>query len=300
MAEETVEHTVTWGELLAETEGLLRRSGIVDNTATEAKWMMEEATGERGAGLIDLLGMEATVRGVSHLDQMVERRVAGEPIQYVLGSWAFRTLDLMVDQRVLIPRPETEVVAGLAIAELDRQRPDGGGIVIDLGTGSGAIGLSIVAERAVSRVLLTDASRDALSVARANLAGLGLAGRIVEVAHGSWFGAVPNDLLGECDVIVSNPPYVRTTDDLPAAVVDWEPATALHAGADGLEDLNLIVAEASRWLRPHGALVLEMDPSQVSIVSQRLEAGGFLTEVQQDLAGLDRAIVARLAGPAQR
>ena len=295
MSDESVEHTVTWAELLEETAGLLRGSGIVDNPAVEAKWIVEQATGTRGAELQELLADPATVRGVGHLDHMVARRVAGEPVQYVLGSWSFRSLDLMVDRRVLIPRPETEVVAGLAMAELDRQRPDGGGTVVDLGTGSGAIGLSIVAERPVSRVLLTDASSDALSVARANLAGLGLAGRIVEVVQGSWFEAMPDDLVGQCDVIVSNPPYVRTVDELPAAVLDWEPTTALHAGLDGLADLRVIVAEASGWLRPGGALVLEMDPAQISLVAERLEAGGYSVSVHRDLAGVERAIVARRA-----
>ncbi len=165
--------------------------------------------------------------------------------------------------------------------------------MIDLGTGSGAIGLSIAAERAVERALLTDASTDALSVARANLAGLGMAGRAVEISHGSWFDAVPDSLAGQIDVIVSNPPYVPTGDELPSAVLDWEPQSALLAGSDGLADLRIIVSESARWLRPEGALVLEMDPRQVPVVSESLREAGFDVSVHRDLPGLERALVAR-------
>lgn len=257
--------------------------------------MVEQATGARGADLHDVLSTQATVRGVNHLESMIRRRSAGEPIQYVLGSWSFRSLDLLVDSRVLIPRPETEMVAGLALGELDRMRPEGGGTVVDLGTGSGAIGLSVAAERPVSRVLLTDNSADALSVARANLAGLGLAARGVEISEGSWFDAVPERFLGECDVIVSNPPYVPTRDDLASSVVDWEPTSALWSGEDGLDDIRVLTADVSKWLRPHGAVVLEMDPRQVSLVSDLLERQGFAVHTHHDHAGHPRAVVARLS-----
>lgn len=286
--------TVRWGALLKETEALLERSGHSDNPRIEAKWILEEASGAEGADFAAAMDGLATVRGVAQLDSMVERRTAGEPIQYVLGRWAFRTLDLMIDGRVLIPRPETEMVAGLALDELDRLRPDGGGTVLDLGTGSGAIGLAVAAERAtVSRVLLTDASEEALVVARANLSGLGLAGRTVEIAHGSWFDAVPEEYLGECDVVVSNPPYIPTTEPLPASVEEWEPSSALLSGSDGMDDLRLILEQAPRWLRPGGALVLEMGSEQVVEVSSMAEALGLGVTTYADHAGLDRAVVAR-------
>ena len=285
--------TVTWGSLLAETEILLARSPAVENPRQEAKWIIEEAAGVDGAELAEALAGLATARGVSHLDSMVERRIAGEPVQYVLGHWPFRTLDLLIDQRVLIPRPETEVVAGLVVDELNRLRPDGGGTVVDLGTGSGAIGLAIAAECSAARVLLTDASVDALAVARANLAGLGLAGRGVEISVGSWFDAVPERYLGECDVIASNPPYVRTTDALPSSVSEWEPSIALLAGEDGLDDLRQIVDRAGPYLRDSGSLVLEMDALQTAVVAELCREAGFATTVHRDLAGLDRAVVAR-------
>ena len=146
---------------------------------------------------------------------MVARRAHGEPLQYVLGRWGFRTLDLLVDRRVLIPRPETEVVAGLAIdalAALDRP-----GVAVDLGTGSGAIALSLAAERWPHvEVWATDVSPDALAVARANLAGLGRRAAVVRLLEGTGSSALPGDLRGRVDVIVSNPPYVPADAPLPA------------------------------------------------------------------------------------
>jgi len=285
--------TVSWRALLDETETLLERSGVPGNPKQEARWLIEEASGAENSNLTSTLDELATVRGVAHLDAMVVRRVDGEPIQYVLGRWGFRTLDLLVDQRVLIPRPETEMVAGLALGELDRLQPDGGGIVLDLGTGSGAIGLSIAAERQVERVVLTDVSRDALAVARANLAGLGIGGRNVEIAEGSWFDAVPENLVGRCDVIVSNPPYIPTSEELPSSVAAWEPESALRSGPNGLDDLGQIVASSGRWLRPGGALVTEMGTGQIAAVVDMAEAVGFSTETYDDHAGLTRAVVAR-------
>ena len=173
--------TVSWGALLAETRLVLESVESVGNPRQEAKWILEEVTGTSGVEFADAMMGLATAKGVAHLDALVARRRAGEPIQYVLGHWAFRTLDLMIDGRVLIPRPETEVIAGLALAELDRAPSKA--TVVDLGTGSGAIGLSIAAERPGTQVLLTDASADAIVVARANLAGLGIVGSAVQIAH---------------------------------------------------------------------------------------------------------------------
>jgi release factor glutamine methyltransferase len=229
---------------------------------------------------------------------MVARRLSGEPLQYVLGRWAFRSLDLMVDGRVLIPRPETEVVAGLALVEVDRiSAVRGGGqvMVADLGTGSGAIGLSIAAERPVARVWCTDASTDALDVARANCAGLGRPARRVTMAEGPWFDALPPAMVRSFDVVVSNPPYVARDDDLPAEVAGWEPSVALLADGSGLADLEVLVDGAGAWLAPGGALVLEMAPDQTAAMADRARTVGYVdVGVHRDLAGRDRALVARL------
>ncbi|MEO7572994.1 MAG: peptide chain release factor N(5)-glutamine methyltransferase, partial [Acidimicrobiales bacterium] len=210
--------------------------------------------------------------------------------------WGFRTLDLLVDRRVLIPRPETEVVAGLALAALEALgRP---GLAVDLGTGSGAVALSLAAERWPHvEVWATDSSADALAVARANLAGLGRRAAVVRLAEGDWFGALPAELQGRVDVLVSNPPYVAARDPLPPEVADWEPLAALVPGPTGLEAIERIVAGAPAWLAPTGTLVLEIGETQGGAVLALAGAAGFTSaRVHPDLAGRDRALVA--TGPA--
>lgn len=287
--------TLLWRQLRAEAVARLAEAGI-DDPEQEVRWIAERASGRTPAEQVAALDEPATVREVTFVDQMVGRRAGGEPLQYVLGRWAFRTLDLLVDQRVLIPRPETEVVAGLAIdaaAALDRPA-----VAVDLGTGSGAIALSLAAERWPHiEVWASDASADALAVARANLAGLGRRAGVVRLLEGDWYDALPAELAGRADVIVSNPPYVADGDPLPAAVADWEPTAALLAGADGLSDLRRIIAGAPSWLAPGGTLVVEMGETQADAVRALAAAAGFAdVRVEPDLAGRPRALVARTGG----
>jgi release factor glutamine methyltransferase len=173
-------------------------------------------------------------------------------------------------------------------------------VVVDLGTGSGAIGLAVAEELPLegTAVWLTDSSADALNVARANLAGIGRPAANVRIAQGSWFDALDDQrglLRHGVHVVVSNPPYVEHDDPrLDASVLDWEPATALFAGDDGLGAIRIIVGEARDWLVPGGALVLEIGCDQGARCSAlALEAGFVDVEVRQDAAGLDRMLVAR-------
>lgn len=254
---------------------------------------MERASGYEGAEYHLALDRPATVRGVAQLDGMLARRSAGEPLQYVVGRWGFRTLDLFVDRRVLIPRPETEAVVGHALDELDRMGT-GPLVAADLGTGSGAIALSIVAERAGVQVWATDDSAAALAVAGANLAGIGRPATRVRLAEGSWYGALPRELRGRLALVVSNPPYVAEGDELPPVVRDWEPAAALVAGPTGLEAVEAVVRGAPEWLAPGGALVVEIAPHQAAAaVAVATGAGLTDAEVRPDLAGRPRALVAR-------
>lgn len=281
-----------WGDLRDESLGRLRAAGV-DDPEQEVRWIIERVTGRTAAEQVASLEEPATEREVRFLDQMVARRITGEPLQYVLGRWGFRTLDLLVDRRVLIPRPETEVVAGLALDVLHRlSRPV---VAVDLGTGSGAIALSLAVERWPDiEVWATDSSAEALAVARANLAGVGRRASVVRLVEGDWFAALPLELGGRVDVIVSNPPYVATTDALPAEVADWEPTAALLAGPDGLDDIRRIVAEASQWLTREGALIVEIGETQGEAVRAVASAAGFTdVTIAPDLAGRDRALVAR-------
>lgn len=274
-----------WRSILAELAATLEE--------VDARRIVEEASGLEGAALYAALGEPATERQHGRAVAMAERRAAGEPLQYVLGHWSFRTLDLMVDRRVLIPRPETEVVVEVALAEvrrLGRAAP----VCVDLGTGSGAIALSLAAELPGADVWATDASADAVAVARANLAGIGRPGRRVRIDEGSWFTPLPAALRGHVDLVVSNPPYIADGEDLPDEVVRWEPAGALFAGPAGTEAVAAILAEAPRWLAPDGVVVLEIAPHQAAAAATLAAGAGFTgVRVEPDLAGRDRALVAR-------
>ena len=280
-------NTVTWRELWVETTAL-----IVDRA--QARWLCEVASGSiDGDEFLARLDEAATVRMVAHLDAMTARLHTGEPLQYVLGEWSFRRITLAVDRRVLIPRPETELVAEVALAKAFQVGPTR--VVADLGTGSGAIGLSLAHELPLegTTVWITDADQDALDVARANIAGLGRAGVNVRVAHGSWFDALPDGL--SFDVIVSNPPYVAVgSPDLEATVGDWEPHVALFAGPDGLDDIRRIISGALTRIRSGGWLVLEIGADQGKAVAALLVTAGFREViVYPDLAGLDRIALGR-------
>ncbi len=262
-----------------------------------ARWLVEDASGGEWPSVLE---DAVTTRAGELFLSMLERRLAGEPVQYVLGHWAFRHLDLMVDRRVLIPRPETEVVVEVALAEL-RRSVARAPIVVDLGTGSGAIALSVATEAPSSLVWGTDGSTAALAVASANLAGTGArtAGR-VRFVHGHWWSALPGDLRGQVDLVVTNPPYVSEAElvQLASEVRDWEPWAALVPGPSGLEAITEIVQGAPSWLCPEGVLVCELAPHQARDTAALALASGFgVAEVRQDLAGRDRALVARLRAP---
>ncbi|MDP9069751.1 MAG: peptide chain release factor N(5)-glutamine methyltransferase [Actinomycetota bacterium] len=257
---------------------------------------MERASGYEGAEYHSGLDEPVTTRALAHFDDMIRRRAAGEPLQYVLGVWGFRSLDLLVDGRVLIPRPETEAVVEVALAELRGLGP-GRPVVVDLGTGSGAIALSVASEVPGAQVWATERSLPALAVARANLAGLGQAGTGVRLAEGSWFTALPPIMRGRVDLVVSNPPYVaeREVPDLPPEVARWEPVEALVGGPTGLEQVEAIVSEAPSWLRRPGALVVELAPHHAAAaVTLAYESGFSEAEVRPDLSGRPRALVARV------
>lgn len=285
--------TVTWAELLAEATEQLAIAGV-DSAAMDARRIVAEASGIEVSAMPMGLDALATQRAVAHLDDMIRRRSAGEPLQYVLGSWGFRSLDLMIDRRVLIPRPETESVVDHALAELDRvggrERPT---TVVDIGTGSGAIALSIAAERLRAQVVATDVSADALAVASANTVGVGRPGTRVQLLQGDLYAALPDDLAGAVDLIVSNPPYVATRAEVPDDVTRWEPPEALWAGEDGTLVLRRLVVEAPTWLAPHGALVAELSPEQAAGMAELARRYFRHVEVAWDLAGRERALVAR-------
>ncbi len=235
------------------------------------------------------------------LDAWLARRARGEPVQYITGRAAFRSLDLTVSRAVLIPRPETEglVEAVLGVLRQERTRwprPR----VLDLGTGSGAVALAIATEWPAAVVTATDASDEALAVARENAEACGIADR-VHLRLGDWLEPIAAD--ERFEVIVSNPPYIATgeRESLPEDVREFEPERAMFSGSSGLEALREIVDEAPRHLVTEGLLALELAETRAPEVAAWLTGAYDWEEIRliDDLAGRPRVLLARRQrGPA--
>jgi release factor glutamine methyltransferase len=297
------------------TAGVTRAALVAELAAVvgaphEARFIVDEVL---GLGLS--LGHPAPPTGaldeeaVTTARAMAARRAAGEPLQYVFGHWPFRTLDLVVDRRVLVPRPETEQVVEVALAEARRLHAVIGAplVAVDAGTGSGAIALSLAAElgpAVLGEVWATDTSAAALEVATRNAARQRVGARgprpALELVAGSWLAPLPPRLRGRVSLVVANPPYVSerewgTLDE----EVKAEPRQALVAGpasdgTPGLADVEAVLGEARAWLGRPGAVVVELAPHQAEAARQRAAQLGYEeVEVRPDLARRARALVAR-------
>jgi release factor glutamine methyltransferase len=234
-------------------------------------------------------------RELKAFKSVLRRRAAREPLQYVVGQTAFRELDLRTDRRALIPRPETEVLVGevLAWAHGQASFPGPSLVAMDLGTGAGAIALSLLKEGPFAHVVATDISLDALSLASENARALGLSEGL-ELRDGAFFD--PLDESERFHVVVSNPPYVPEADRscLAPEVGVWEPLEALMAGPDGLAVLDPLTAQAPAYLHPGGLLALEVGDGQAVKVAELLAGTESFREVRvvQDLARRDRIVTA--------
>lgn len=217
--------------------------------------------------------------------EALARRMGGEPLPYITGWAAFYGLELQVDARVLCPRADTETLVEWALKLLPVAAR-----AIDLGTGSGAIALALKQQRPDVHMDARDLSAEALAVAQANAQRLGLD---IAFSQGAWL----EGLADAFDVIVSNPPYIADADPHLAALTH-EPLQALTSGADGLDDLRAIIAQAPACLKPDGWLLLEHGYDQAEAVRQLLQAKGFVdVQSRQDLAGIERCSGGRWFGP---
>jgi release factor glutamine methyltransferase len=262
---------------LAAARAQLEDAGV-DTPVVDAALLLAHVLGTTRSGLHADSRRELSEPEVAELDRVVARRAAREPLAYVIGEWGFRRLTLSVDSRVLVPRPETEVVVERCLARLEGR---GALRVLDVGTGSGAIALAIADEHPGAQVTALDASEDALAVARENAARTGLD---VELRHHDLFAGLPG---GSWDLVVSNPPYVAEDEvaGLEPEVRDWEPRVAL-VGEGATESIAIAAREV---LRPGGALVLETAGGRAEQVAELLRRLRYLdVRVTDDLAGRGR------------
>jgi release factor glutamine methyltransferase len=265
----------------------------VDEPRAEARRLAALATGKAPEELLsardDVLPEEADRR----LEEIVARRAAHEPFAYIAGEREFWSLPFRVTPATLVPRPDTETVVEVALGYVREKRMTSPRI-LDLGTGTGCIALALLSELRDASALATDVSDDALGVAETNARALGLADRIA-FRRVAWTDGIDENF----DLIVSNPPYIRDGDAVSLApdVVDYEPRTALFAGADGLDAYRSIAAGAPSHLKRNGALVLEVGAGQSDDVSRLLRGAGLdIKGVRSDLSGISRCVIATWPG----
>jgi len=296
-----------------ELEGADAEAGV-DRPRLEAERLLCHVLEVERAELARTGDERLTAEEAGRLARVARRRMAGEPLQHIEGTVAFRELVLLADRRALIPRPETEQLVDRIRRWAERRADRGGavrvagraeetepplGTVLDVGTGSGAIALSLVHEGIARRAVAVDVSEEALVQAAANRAAAGLSEERVELRLASrpLWSSIGRD--ERFDLVVSNPPYVRDDEleELPAQIREHEPEVALAGGPDGLGVIREIVGKVRAYLEPGGALFLEVGAEQGAAVRELLEAHGPWAEIelQRDLAGRDRFVRASRA-----
>lgn len=256
----------------------------VETPVFDARLLLEAGAGVSRLDIVTDPRRPLRDEQVKAVDALTKRREAREPVGHILGHRHFWTLKLAVSPNVLIPRPETELLVETALAWI---APDQEARVLDLGVGSGAILLSVLAERARASGVGLDISADALAVARANSEALGLADR-VELQQGGW-----QDAAGRFDLVLSNPPYIATgqIDALAPEVARFEPRLALDGGVDGLDAYRAIIPRLPELLRPGGGFALEVGLGQAEAVSALAQFNGLLTHIpHRDLEGVPRVV----------
>lgn len=258
----------------------------IDTPVLDARLLLEAATGATRADLLADPRRPLSAEQVERLEDYLARRARREPVSHILGAKGFWTILLQVGPQVLTPRPETEIIVSMALKAF---APAASFTLLDLGVGSGAIALAILAERPAARALGVDVSEEALAVARENAARLDLDGRLA-LLRGDWTAGLEDEGF---DLVVSNPPYVRSGEiaTLEPEVRDYEPRLALDGGPDGLDAYRRLAPEILRVLKPGGRFLLEIGRDQAEAVTGLLEAAGAdELEVLKDFSGHDRVV----------
>lgn len=268
-------------EVLRLASDYLDRHGVESPRASAEALMMTILGTDRAGVYARTRGLD--MREARTFGRALCQRCTGTPLQHLTGEQTFRRISLEVRPGVFVPRPETEVLVGLALAELEGVT---GPFVVDVGTGTGAVALSVKHERPDASVFATDLSADAVELARSNGSRLGLD---VTVLEGDLLDPLPDELLGRVDVVMSNPPYIDPDvyDDLPAEV-RADPELALIGG---VELVDRLATDAARWLRPAGLLAIEIGDAQGAEVIRRLQGRFRDLRVEPDLTGRDRVIL---------
>ena len=277
-----------WREAICKTGEFLDSKGVPD-APTASELMAARLLGCSRGFLVSHLGKEVSERHLEALRRGMRRLAAGEPLQYVLGEWDFRTLTLSCDSRALIPRPETEELVSRVLKWLKENPSDSERIIIDVGTGTGAIILSLAAEYKGNAAFIgSDISEGAIALAKANAVRTGLSSRVKFVV----MDGLDDFDEPECvDVIVSNPPYIERAvcETLDPRVKDFEPRLALDGGESGLDFYDRYLADALNILRPGGAVFFEIGENQGEALRELLENYGFSDiKIEKDFAGHDR------------
>lgn len=263
-----------------------------ESISFESRIIAEEITGDSYTELC-LNSYELNPKQELQLSQIFQERLSGRPLAYVLNSTTFRDLDLFVDERVLIPRSETELVTQHAIDILKNDGCDKP-VVLDIGTGSGAIALSIAHEVRDSKVIGGDISSDAITVAKLNGIATGSAAARVEFIISDLFESFPSALKGKVDLVVSNPPYIGRDEAelVDESVIDNEPHDALFSGETGVDHYVAIISEAKEWLKQNGSLVLEISPRHVEFMEEEKVANGYsMLNIYKDLVDRERIAI---------
>lgn len=283
------------GKLLASAQQTLECAGIA-NAAQEARWLLAFALEMKHHELVSRSEQPVTAEQLTRVLSVLQRREAREPLQYILGSQEFCGLDFSVTPAVLIPRPETELLVQETLREGGFEE---GAVLVDVGTGSGCVAVTLATILGGMRIFALDCSQDALKVARKNAERHGVIDKIIWLEGDLLSPLMEYSVAGAVDAIISNPPYIAESEwaGLQPEVRAYEPRSALLAGPKGIEFHERLIHDSKEFLAPGGLLVMEVGQGQLPVVQRMaVEAGGYTgLQTVTDEAGIERVLIARRA-----